>query len=100
MTSQMLSWREPRNQVGLPRPAVAELGVSRGTQGDVQGIVRELAAAPAEADEALVADARADLSPAQVVDQRVLALLQSSHPGRVGPVDSRLQGIRRIPRMR
>jgi len=48
-------------------------------------------------DEALVPDARRDLTPAQQVDQRVLDVLGTGHPGRFSQAAGRPQDLRRIP---
>jgi hypothetical protein len=49
----------------------------------------------AESDESLVADPRASLSPSQIVDQRVLALLGSGNPGSYIQASGKPGGVRR-----
>jgi len=72
MASQIRDRSEVRNQAG-PRPAS----------------VREL-------DEVLVVDPRSGQTPAQMVDQKLLALLQAGHPGLVLQASGRPQDIRGI----
>src|SRR5262249_43498442 len=51
----------------------------------------------AEPDETLVADPRGGLTPAQQVDQRVLAVLRTGHSERFSQAAGRPQDVRRIP---
>jgi hypothetical protein len=55
----------------------------------------ETATRSAESDEELVPDPRACLSPSQVVDRRLLALLGSGNPGLYVQASGRPGGIRR-----
>jgi hypothetical protein len=52
---------------------------------------------PSEPEEVLIADPRGALTPAQMVDGKVLALLQSGHPGLFLQAAGRPQDVRRIP---
>jgi hypothetical protein len=61
-------------------------------------LFEQLAATPVGPDEALVPDARRDLTPAQQVDQRVLDVLGTGHPGRFSQAAGRPHDLRRIPR--
>jgi hypothetical protein len=53
-----------------------------------------------EAEEALVADPRGGLSPAQVVDRKLLAQCRAGNPGLFLQAAGRPQDIRRIPQPR
>jgi len=57
----------------------------------------ELAPASLEPEEVLVADARGGLTPVQMVDQKVMALLGSNYPGLFSQGSGRRGNIRRIP---
>src|SRR5438874_2049909 len=57
----------------------------------------EAAAAAAQTDETLVADARGDLTPAQVMDRKFLALV-GGNPGLYFQAYGRPADIRRLPR--
>jgi hypothetical protein len=50
-------------------------------------------------EETLVADPRGNLTPSQIVDQRLVTLLQTSHPGcwSRGLLNRALQGLRSVP---
>jgi hypothetical protein len=84
VASQSLVRREPRPRLDTP-PAPARL------------VVVVEVESPVEPDETLVADARGGFSPSQVVDQRVLALTQSGHPGLHVQASGRPRDIRRLP---
>jgi hypothetical protein len=60
-------------------------------------LTEEVAATPSEPEEVLIADPRGALTPAQMVDGKVLALLQSGHPGLFLQAAGRPQDVRRIP---
>jgi hypothetical protein len=68
-----------------PRPAAPPLGPE------------EAAPAWAEPEEVLVADARHGLTPAQMVDQKLLALLGGGHPGLPLQAPGRPGNVRRGP---
>jgi hypothetical protein len=51
----------------------------------------------AEPEEVLVADPRGGLGPAQMVDQKLLALLQTGNPGLFIQAAGGRQDIRRVP---
>jgi hypothetical protein len=87
MASRMLKRRKLPKQAEPPEPA--GLGIR---------IVREEEATTAlvEPEEVLVADPRGSLTPAQMVQQKLLALLRTG-PGLFLPAAGRLQDIRRIP---
>jgi hypothetical protein len=57
----------------------------------------EAAASPTQPAEILVADPRGGRTPAQMVDQRVLAMLHGGHPGLFLQAAGSPQDIRRIP---
>lgn len=57
----------------------------------------ELAPASLEPEEVLVADARCGLTPIQMVDQKVMALLGSNYPGLFSQGIGGRGNIRRIP---
>jgi hypothetical protein len=48
-------------------------------------------------EEVLVADSRGSLTPVQMVDQKVMALLGSNYPGHFSQGSGGLGNIRRIP---
>jgi hypothetical protein len=50
-----------------------------------------------EPDEVLIADPRGRLSPAQMVDEKLLVLLRSGHPGLYCQASGRPQDIRQTP---
>ena len=62
------------------------------------GTVPAAARVLAESDEALVADPRGGLTPAQMVDQMLVARLHTGHPGLVLQATGRPQDVRRLPR--
>ncbi len=57
----------------------------------------DLAPASLEPEEVLVADARGGLTPVQMVDQKVMALLGSNYPGLFSQGIGRGGNSRRIP---
>jgi hypothetical protein len=113
MASQILKRRELREQAEPPEPAGLNSGIALVPlpQEDAarcscpsaylpahQQLFTEVAATTlAEPEESLVADPRGGLTPAQMVEQKVLALLQTGHPGLFIQAAGRRQDIRRIP---
>ncbi len=80
--------QEPPGPVTGPAPALSSAGESVGCPGPSPGrpahrrlVAAEAVAALREPDEVLVLDPRGRLTPAQMVDQKLLALLQAGNPG-------------------
>jgi hypothetical protein len=86
-----------RKQALMPIPTLKqrELREPAYSRPHQQPVPEETATTAAEPDESLVADPRASLSPAQIVDQRLLALLGSGNPGLYVQASGRPEGVRR-----
>lgn len=84
MTHQHLVRQEPRSHL---QPA-----------GTFRGAAVLVPLQQEEAEEVLIDDPRGRLSPSQMVDQKLLALLRGGNPGLFLQAAGNLQDIRRIPR--
>jgi hypothetical protein len=102
--------RELANRSGTPSRAGLDRGSPRATRSeaddrrfspaddthpDQQPVPEATVMTSAEPDEELVADPRAGLTPSQVVDRRLLALLGSGNPGLYVQASGRPGGVRR-----
>jgi hypothetical protein len=116
MTGQMLNRLERRGQAELPEPTARDIETTLVPlpQEDAAECLRSSAQHPshqqlssaeaattlAELEEVLAADPRGGLMPAQLVDRKLLALLQPGHPGLCIQAAGRPHGIWRISRER
>jgi hypothetical protein len=106
MASPIRNRQGPRESAGLPAPRGPDVGVALvpllevGAVGGSCLVPLPQAAAIvlAESDEVLVADPRGGLTPAQMVDQMLVARLHTGHPGLVLQAAGRPQDVRRLPR--
>jgi hypothetical protein len=104
--SQMLIQQELRRRVGAalvppsPEDAARASCPSAPHSSIRQPSLEEAATTLAEPEEVLVADPRGGLAPAQMVDQKLLALLRTGNPGLFLQAAGGLQDIRRLPRGR
>ena len=116
MASQLLNRRklhEQASQDGLPERAELDIGIAlvplpqedtaRCSRPSIRHFVHqqliplETAATLVESEEVLVADPRGGLTPAQMVEQKLLALLGGGSPGLFIQAAVRPDDIRRIP---
>src|SRR5262245_11997966 len=96
MANQILSRRERRKQAELPEPTRGPCRAAR-HPAHQQLLPAEAAATLMEPEEVLVADPRGGLTPAQMVEQKLLALLGTGHPGLFLQAAGGRQDLRRVP---
>jgi hypothetical protein len=87
MTSQLYKRGHRRMPAASPESTVQNIRTGR--------LDTEESAATAEPEETLVADPRGGLRPAQLVERKLLALMQAGNPGLFMQAAGRPQDIRR-----